>query len=413
MMKKMLMACAGLCLCALMPAGAEPAKTVPLAERVTIATQLYNGIATYYAHWQGAPGFDLDRDYQTYLGQILTSDDRRNFSLASLAFIAKLNNGHSNFYDQYLDDAYGTSFGVYAMPLHDKWTVIISRVAALKPGDVIGEIDGEDFEEFYRANRQYVPGSSEAARKTHFFYERFLFPQSFTFGMADGRKIAMKRIGPPPAGADPDAATKVREEGDVLYLRVPGFDDPAFEADALKAVEAHLDARAVIVDVRGNGGGSTPGDLVSTLMDRPFEGWSEKTPVTLGVIEVHQEVGPRPFLRWDSAIEQPARTHYAGQVLILTDARCFSACEDFVEPFKVNHRATIIGTRTGGSTGQPYSKDLGDGFSFRVSTKREMFPDGSEFEGVGIAPDIAVEPTPDDLKAGRDPVLAKAHALIK
>jgi len=32
----------------------------------------------------------------------------------------------------------------------------------------------------------------------------------------------------------------------------------------------------------------------------------------------------------------PADVHYNGRVLILTDVRCFSACEDFVEPFKVN-----------------------------------------------------------------------------
>jgi carboxyl-terminal processing protease len=413
MMKTMFLACAGVCLCALTPASAESAKTVPLAERVTVATELYNGIATYYAHWQGAPGFDLDKDYQIYLGQILSSDDRRTFSLASAAFIAKLQNGHSNFYDQYLRDADGQSFGVYAMPLHDKWTIIISRVDALKPGDVISEIDGEDFEKFYEENRKYVSGSSEMGRKTHFFYDRFLFPKTFTFTTSDGRKVAMKRIGSPPPGADPDAATVVKEDGDVLYLRIPGFDDPAFEADAVKAVKAHLNARAIIVDVRGNGGGSTPGDLITLLMDRPFQGWSEKTPVSLGVIEVHQEVGPRPFLQWDSSVYQPGTGHYAGEVLILADARCFSACEDFVEPFKVNHRATIVGTRTGGSTGQPYSKDLGDGFSFRVSTKREMFPDGSEFEGVGIAPDVTVEPTPDDLKAGRDSVLARARTLIE
>jgi carboxyl-terminal processing protease len=100
-------------------------------------------------------------------------------------------------------------------------------------------------------------------------------------------------------------------------------------------------------------------------------------------------------------------------VLILTDARCFSACQDFVEPFKVNHRATIIGEHTAGSTGQPYNKDLGNGFSFRVSAKREYFPDGSEFEGIGVMPDIAIEPTPADLKAGRDPVLATASWLIR
>jgi hypothetical protein len=63
--------------------------SVPRVERVTIATQLYNAGATYYAHSKGAPDFDLDKDYRIYLGQILGSDDRRNCSLASAAFFGQ------------------------------------------------------------------------------------------------------------------------------------------------------------------------------------------------------------------------------------------------------------------------------------------------------------------------------------
>lgn len=46
--------------------------------------------------------------------------------------------------------------------------------------------------------------------------------------------------------------------------------------------------------------------------------------------------------------------------------------------------------------------------SFRISTKRAYFPDGSLFEGVGIAPDIYVAPTREDMYENRDPVLEKA-----
>jgi len=40
-----------------------------------------------------------------------------------------------------------------------------------------------------------------------------------------------------------------------------------------------------------------------------------------------------------------------------------------------------------------------------------VFPDGSPFEGVGIAPGVPVEMAPEDLKTGRDPVLARAIEL--
>jgi carboxyl-terminal processing protease len=390
-----------------------PPKTAPLAERVTIATQLYNAISTYYAQWKGSPDFDLDKEYDVYLNKILNNDDRRDFALASQAFIAKLNSGHSNFYDDYMYEVYGKYFGFYAMPLRGEWTVITSRIDAVKPGDVLSTIDGQDFGEFYLSKRPFLSGSDEPSRAAHFFYRRYLFPQTFVLGLSDGRKVEVKRIAPPPAAADPDDATEVREADGVLYVRIPGFEDSKLEDAAVEAVKSHLNAKAIIVDVRGNGGGSTPEKLLSVLMDRPYQEWSEATPVRMGVLEIYQNVGPHPFLHWSAPVLTPAQTHYTGQVLILTDVRCFSACEDFVEPFKANHRATIVGGRTGGSTGQPYFKTLGDGFSFSISAKREYFPDGSEFEGIGMTPDVAIELTPADLKAGRDPVLANAKSLIK
>ncbi|MDQ1184066.1 C-terminal processing protease CtpA/Prc [Agrobacterium larrymoorei] len=57
-------------------------------------------------------------------------------------------------------------------------------------------------------------------------------------------------------------------------------------------------------------------------------------------------------------------------------------------PFKDNKRAEIVGETTGGSSGQPYLCDLGDGMRLWVSTKRQMFPNGARFEGLGIEPDI-------------------------
>jgi carboxyl-terminal processing protease len=48
-----------------------------------------------------------------------------------------------------------------------------------------------------------------------------------------------------------------------------------------------------------------------------------------------------------------------------------------------------------------------------VGTKREFFPDGSRFEGVGITPDIEVLPTAADLRAGRDPELERALEVLQ
>ncbi|WP_206367765.1 hypothetical protein [Sphingobacterium chungjuense] len=41
------------------------------------------------------------------------------------------------------------------------------------------------------------------------------------------------------------------------------------------------------------------------------------------------------------------------------------------------------------------------------------YPDGTETQRVGVAPDIEVKPTIDGIKAGRDELLEKAIELIK
>jgi carboxyl-terminal processing protease len=384
---------------------------LPLAERVFIATQLYTGIRTYFAHWDGVPGYDLDAAYRAYLDRALASDDRRAFSLASTQFIASLHNGHSLFKDEWLNDTFGQRMGFQAYPVEGKWTVRYSVIKELRPGDVITNIDGEDFWSFYRRNSQFISASDERSRQEHFFYRRYLFPLSFRLQLDDGREIRITRsAATPPIGL---TDTEVKTADGVLFLHVPGFDEPRYEQVAVEAVKSHPHARAIVIDVRGTGGGSTPANFAATLMERPYRFWTETTPVTLGVVQVDQETGQRTFLRWENDAIPPQPDAYKGPVYIVTDVGCFSACEDFVGVFKSSHRATIVGERTAGSTGQSYRADLGDGFAFQVSTKREFFPDGSPFEGIGIAPDIEVQLTIADLRAGRDSAMAKATDLAK
>ncbi|HVO12872.1 MAG TPA: S41 family peptidase [Vicinamibacteria bacterium] len=57
----------------------------------------------------------------------------------------------------------------------------------------------------------------------------------------------------------------------------------------------------------------------------------------------------------------PAERAYRGRLALLVDGGCLSSREDLVMPFKDNGRAIVVGETTGGSSGQPYLLDLGDG----------------------------------------------------
>jgi carboxyl-terminal processing protease len=378
-----------------------------LHDRVWIATQIHSAIVMNFAHWRGVPNLDFDKEFQSYLDQIIATDDRRGFDMATLELVAKLNNGHTRFWDKWLMDTYGAALGFEARPVETSWVVTQSSIAELRPGDTIRTIDGSDFEDFFRSVRKYIATSSEREARFALVYCPYLFPTSFTLGLSSGRMVHVTRTGPP---QERKPELKVQEKNETVYIHIPTFGDPGLEASALVAIEKHSNLQSIVVDVRGNGGGSTPQSLLAKLMEKPYHIWRESTPDSIGIFRSWGAENEE--LVWSQTF-RPTDDRYRGQVYVLIDGGCASACEDFVAPFKETHRGVLIGEPTWGSTGQPINTDLGNGMSLAVSTKRESFPDGSQFEGIGITPDIAVHASAEDLAAGRDPVLEKAYLMIE
>lgn len=93
---------------------------------------------------------------------------------------------------------------------------------------------------------------------------------------------------------------------------------------------------------------------------------------------------------------------------ILIGHNTASASEDFLIYADNQENITKIGEPTFGSTGQPMIFDLPNGGTGRVCTKKDTYPDGREFVGHGIKPDIEVKTKLSDYIQNRDVVLEKA-----
>jgi C-terminal processing protease CtpA/Prc len=100
-------------------------------------------------------------------------------------------------------------------------------------------------------------------------------------------------------------------------------------------------------------------------------------------------------------------------VAVLIGPGTVSAAEDFLIPLRTGNRATLIGEKTAGTTGQPLMVDLPGGRQARICAKRDSYPNGKEFVGVGVIPDIEVKPTREDIALGRDVVLASAIEILR
>ena len=79
---------------------------------------------------------------------------------------------------------------------------------------------------------------------------------------------------------------------------------------------------------------------------------------------------------------------------------------------KMPKRGKVVGTPTGGSTGNPIFIDLGWGYNGRICTRHEKLADGTEFIGIGIQPDVVVEET-ESVIFGKDNVIEEAMKLLK
>lgn len=205
----------------------------------------------------------------------------------------------------------------------------------------------------------------------------------------------------------------VVEDG-IVYVELPSFGNMS----AAEAFEALLPtirgAKGLILDVRRNGGGDTSvgARILSWLTDEPLQGSRWRT-----------RAYKPAFRAWGRPEEWHEGTHddvepkpdpWLGPVVVLTGPATFSAAEDFLVVLKAARRARLVGEATGGSTGQPLVIDgLPAGGTARICTKRDTFPDGTEFVGVGVLPDVRVSPSIADYVAGRDAVFLRGLETIR
>jgi carboxyl-terminal processing protease len=328
-----------------------------------------------------------------------------------MEFIADLHDGHSWFYDNWLDQNYGQPVGFIAYPVSGKWAVIRSRLDSLKVGDVISAIDGTPIDEYFASNRKYVSASSDRDAGLSFFDTPAIFPETFVVTLSDGRKVAIDRK----KDKKKDETTPKTEgrwltEGLVAYVKVPSFRGIETQAQALDYFQQFHNAKAVILDVRGNPGLGQPLALQRGLMDKPYKMWMESSSMKGGMLlRNYSPADPeRSEMTTSDAVVSPRDPVYTGRLILIIDRGCSCACEDFVMPFKVAKRAELVGETTAGSFSFTHFTAFENGMLLNIAAVRHTFPDGSQFEGIGITPDIEVQTTAEDLKAGRDVSLSKA-----
>ena len=111
-------------------------------------------------------------------------------------------------------------------------------------------------------------------------------------------------------------------------------------------------------------------------------------------------------------VEPTSGVKYQKKVVILTNRSCYSAANDFVNAMRYAPKATIVGDKTGGGSGLPFSSELPNGWSIRFSASPIMDAEMNQLE-FGIDPDIKIDMTEADIDKGIDTIIEKAKEIIK
>ncbi len=193
----------------------------------------------------------------------------------------------------------------------------------------------------------------------------------------------------------------------VGYLRIRNFKYPTSTGQAVDEALAELaDRRALVIDVRNNGGGA---DSVGRIIANRF---ADRPRLYMRVSHRIGGIGRGTFAPpVDWQVEPQGGRRFEGRVIVLTNSRTISAAENFVMAMRVIPGVTIIGDVTAGAMADTLTLPIDGGWTFTVPINVVRDAEGVCWEGVGLAPDLWAVNTPEGVAAGTDRVLELALAL--
>ena len=200
-------------------------------------------------------------------------------------------------------------------------------------------------------------------------------------------------------------------DGNIGYIYYPSFSSGVSETalDYVLAILSKTDG--LIIDIRNNGGGLLTN--IDTYIGRFI---TEEIPggyITHKTGPAHDAFSePYPFTYKPCGVE---RINYVGKpIALLTNRACYSAANAFVAVMKTLPQVTVVGARTGGGGGLPFSSELPNGWNVRFSASPLYSPEGEITEfGVDPTPGYECHSPASELAEGRDNILETALTLLR
>ena len=318
-------------------------------------------------------------------GSCVDEDEFDDSPQGNFEALWKIIDEHYCFFD-YKQQEYGLDWNA----VHDKYKVRInSRMTSEQLFEVMGDMlselrDGHvnlstsyDFARYWSWHEGYPANFSDTLLRRY---------------LGTGYKIA--------------AGLKYRVLDDNIgYVYYESFSDGIGDGNLDEVISHLMLCRGLIIDIRNNSGGNLTN--AEKLAARFI---NEDTHV--GYMRHKTGKGHNDFSDMEEQWLKPSSNlRWQKNVCVLTNRKVYSAANEFVKYMSCLPAVTLVGDRTGGGAGLPFSSSLPNGWAVRFSACPMYDREGQSTE-FGIEPDYDVALTDEDFLRGRDTIIEFARQLL-
>lgn len=406
-------------------------------EKIFGLSKFWQEVNYNYIYYNNINQLEWNKLYKKYIGEVQKTENDYEYYRLLQKFCAYLKDGHTNVWSpkEIRDSIFNTNFGEYRLFLTNiEGKAIITRVNKSKKKEIpigteIISVNGIKTQKYiYVYVTPYISSSTDYIRQDlavsnmleGYVGTKYELELKLPNGKVKSVTITHSRTKEKelfPVLEKNELLSVKWYDTNIAYVGLNSFSDWEVSSTFTERIPQLKKAKALIIDLRKNGGGNSrigkvilhhlTNDTIfygpktqSRLHIPTLKAWNRDkyyydfpySPDTLGI-------GDRKLLKKSRIVVPTA---------VLIGHGTASAAEDFLIYADNQKHMTKIGEPTYGSTGQPLMFDLPNGGIARVCTKKDTYPDGREFVGIGIQPDIMVTKSLSDYIENNDPVLKKA-----
>ncbi len=397
-----------------------------------------------FAYFDQVPELDFDQEFQDAIPKVLATKNTFDYYRELQRLNALLNDGHTNVYlpnglaKRYIDwpaiDIKEAGKKAIVSEVGVQW------LGQLPLGSEITHVNGIETQSYVELHiKPYIASSTDHIRWDQAFRRMLhgepgsLVTLDYVTPLGEERQLTLKRddrqkkrkrskLPLPSSNNERLEFTWLSEE--IAYLALNSFSESQLIDDFGSLYDELSQSKGLVIDLRFNNGGNsgTASKILAHFTHDDLKGakWKTRQHVAAYKSWGNHVKQYRPFVNNEAWVEgemSPIRAIYSNAhivpTMVLVSRNTASAAEDFLIYADPLQHFTLVGEPTYGSTGNPLFVALPGGGSFRVCTKRDSYPDGREFVGYGVLPDIHVERTPTMLMTPEDEVLNVAINLLE